>query len=116
MSIGGPQYPLLTRLSTALSRYTPNAESHLSLFLFKINDLITKREGSATRPLDETSVEKSGRMVIQDRGAVDVKGLYGEIPHEGFDMEVLAEAVRRLEKESRGGGELASNEKGVRQL
>lgn len=55
-------------------------------------------------------------MVIQDRGAVDVKELYGEIPHEGFEMEVLVEAVRRLEKESRGGGEVASNEKGVRQL
>jgi hypothetical protein len=116
MSIGGPQYPLLTRLSTALSRYSPNAESQLSLFLSKFNDLIAKRHGSATRPLDATSVEQSGRMVIQDRGAVDIKELYGEIPHEGFDMEVLAEAVRRLEKESRGGGEVASNEKGVRQL
>jgi hypothetical protein len=116
MSIGGPQYPLLTRLSTSLSRYTPNAESQLSLFLFKIEDLIAKRQGSATRPLEETSVEKSGRMVIQDRGAVDITELYEGMPHEGFDMEVLAEAVRRLEKESRGGGEVASNEKGVRQL
>jgi hypothetical protein len=116
MSIGGPQYPLLTRLSTALSRYSPNAESQLFLFLSKVDDLITKRQGSATRPLDETSVEKSGRMVIQDRGAVDVKELFGEIPHEGFEVEVLVEAVRRLEKESRGGGEVASNEKGVRQL
>ena len=116
MSIGGPQYPLLTRLSTALSRYSPTAESHRSLFLSKIDDLLAKRQGSATRPLDETSVEKSGRLVIQDRGAVDVKELYREIPHEGFEMEVLVEAVRRLEKESRGGGEVASNEKGVRQL
>jgi len=116
MSIGGPQYPLLTRLSTALSRYTPNPESQLSLFLSKIDDLIAKRQGSATRPLDETSVEKSGRMVIQDRGTLDAKELYGEIPHEGFEMEVLVEAVRRLEKESRGGGEVSSNEKGVRQL
>jgi hypothetical protein len=116
MSIGGPQYPLLTRLSTALSRYSPNAESQLFLFLSKVDDLITKRQGSATRPLDETSVEKSGRMVIQDRGAVDIKELFGEIPHEGFEVEVLVEAVRRLEKESRGGGEVASNEKGVRQL
>jgi hypothetical protein len=116
MSIGGPQYPLLTRLSTALSRYSPNAESQLFLFLSKVDDLITKRQGSATRPLDETSVKKSGRMVIQDRGAVDVKELFGEIPHEGFEVEVLVEAVRRLEKESRGGGEVASNEKGVRQL
>lgn len=116
MSIGGPQYPLLTRLSTALSRYPPNPESQLSLFLSKIDDLILKRQGSATRPLDETSVEKSGRMVIQDRGAVGIKELYGEIPHEGFEVEVLAEAVRRLEKESRGGTDVASNERGVRQL
>lgn len=116
MSIGGPQYPLLTRLSTALFRYSPNPESQLSLFLSKIDDLIAKRQGSATRPLDETSVEKSGRMVIQDRGALHVKELYGDIPHEGFEMEVLVEAVRRLERESRGGGEVASNEKGVRQL
>jgi hypothetical protein len=116
MSIGGPQYRLLTRLSTSLSRYSLDSEPQLSLFLSKIDDLIAKRQGSATRPLEDTSVEKSGRMVIQDRGAVDIKGLYGEISHEWFDMEVLAEAVRRLEKESRGGGEVASNEKGVRQL
>jgi hypothetical protein len=116
MSIGGPQYPLLTRLSTALSRYPAQPESQLSLFLSKIDDLIAKRQASATRPLDETSVEKSGRMVIQDRGAVNIGELYGEIPHEVFEMEVLAEAVRRLEKESRGGGEVAFNEKGVRQL
>jgi hypothetical protein len=100
MSIGGPQYPLLTCLSTALSRYTPNPESQLSLFLSKIDDLIAKRQASATRPLDGTSVEKGGRMVIQDRGVVDIGELYEEIPHEG----------------SRGGGEVASNEKGVRQL
>lgn len=116
MSIGGPQYPLLTRLSTALSRFSPNAGSQLSLFLNKLDDLIAKRHGSATRPLDETSVEKSGRMVIQDRGAVDIEVLYGELSHEGYELDALSEAVRRLEKESRGGGEAASIEKGVRQL
>jgi hypothetical protein len=55
-------------------------------------------------------------MMIQDRGVIDVKGLYDEIPREGFEMEVLAEAVRRLEKETRGGGDAVPTEKGVRQL
>jgi len=54
--------------------------------------------------------------MIQDRGPIVMKELYEEIPHEGFDAVVLTEAVRRLEKETRGGGEVTSDDKGVRQL
>jgi hypothetical protein len=117
MSIGGPQYPLLTRLSTALSRLSPNPETQLSLFKSKLDDLLAKRESTATRPLSGADVEDgTSRRTIQGQGPVDEKELYDEIPHEGFGVEILTEAVRRLEKETRGGGEIASNERGVRQL
>lgn len=117
MSIGGPQYPLLTRLSAALTRDSPQSESQLSLFVSKLDDLIAKRESSATRPLSHTaSDDGNARRIIQDRGTIDIKELYEEISHVGYEVEVLAEAVRRLEKESKGGAEVTSNERGVRQL
>jgi len=117
MSVGGPQYPLLTRLSAAVSRLSPRTDSQLCLFHHKVDDLIAKRKESATRPLSETGVESgNARSMIQDRGPIVMKELYEEIPHEGFDAVVLTEAVRRLEKETRGGGEVTSDDKGVRQL
>lgn len=117
MSVGGPQYPLLTRLSAALSRLSPKPDSQISLFKLKVDDLIAKRESSATRSLSDMSNDSGyTRMVIQDRGVLDVKELCDELPHDDFGVEVLVEAIRRLEKETRAGGDAVSNEKGVRQL
>jgi hypothetical protein len=117
MSISGPQYPLLTRLRTALHQLYPNPTDTVALFMLKIEDIIRKSESSATRPMfDERDERERERRVMPERAILDPELLGRELDLGEEDSALLREAVRRLEKATRSGEEPSTNERGVRQL
>jgi hypothetical protein len=116
MSISGPQYPLLTRLSKALANHPkPNSDSsQITLLRTKIDNLIQTRERSATRPL--SSNDKTGTVWTSPTPDIDSQVLCEEIGCEELEVGVVVEMVRRLDKASRTAEEAGSGERGVRQL
>jgi hypothetical protein len=116
MSISGPQYPLLTRLSKTLSNHpTSNSDSsQIALLRTKIDNLIQTREKSATRPL--SSNDKIATVWTSPTDDIDSQILWEEIGCEGLEVGVVEEMVRRLDKASRTAEEVGSGERGVRQL
>jgi hypothetical protein len=116
MSISGPQYPLLTRLSKTLSNHpTSNSDSsQIALLRTKIDNLIQTREKSATRPL--SSNDKIATVWTSPTPDIDSQILWEDFGCEGLEVGVVEEMVRRLDKASRSAEEVGSGERGVRQL
>lgn len=117
MSISGPQYPLLTRLRTALDQLYPNPTDTVALFMLKIEDIIRKSESSATRPMfDERDEKERERIAMPERAILDSELLGRELDMGEEDSKLVREAVRRLEKATRSVEEPSTDERGVRQL
>jgi hypothetical protein len=114
MSISGPQYPLLTRLSRSLANHPNRDSSQIALLLTKIDNLIQTREKSATRPL--SSNDKIATVWTSPTPDIDSQILWEDFGCEGLEVGVVEEMVRRLDKASRSAEEVGSGERGVRQL
>lgn len=90
--------------------------------MVKVEDIIRKREGSATRPIfddDEDEKDKEVKPTIKtpDRPALDLARLTAALRYE--DVATLEAAVRKLEKATRSMDEPAGADRadrGVREL
>lgn len=132
MSIGGPQYPLLTRLKTWLDLHLNQKPSisiegtydQVQLLHDKVEDVIRKRQGPALRPVfDEDSESPVGheRQIVRcpDRPNLDTTRLAEQMGLEGEYVGVLEGAIGKLERATRSADDPpagAREERGVREL
>lgn len=142
LSVGGPQYPLLTRLADYLERKRqqqspPQREAQqaeqLELLRDKVDDLIRKKRAAATRPMftdedegadaqgadGETPSSLVTTMKCPERPSIDPTRLADELGFGEEHRELLGAAVRKLEKATRSVDEPPSSQRedrGVREL